>query len=152
MKREAKMTEKPITLVTTFERVEGYKRGLHHGRDRDVLIAGNYIGTSPDSFLFEKDVNQAYRETFDYLRYFTGTPRLDAALVYMGRPGVFGTTPGFEYVRELKEGMQLDVKLVACECSAENKKKFAFRQELQIIWAECGGYRTLGQLVNELLR
>lgn len=146
------MEEKPITLVTTCERVESYKRGLHYGRDRDVLIAGESVGTSPDSFLYEKDVNQAYWGTFDYLRYFTLTSRLDTALVYLGKPGVFGTTPCFEYVRELKEGMQLDVKLVACECGAENKKKFAVRQELQIIWAECGGYSTLKQIVGELLR
>ena len=147
------MTEKPITLVTTCERVEDYKRGLHLGRNRDVLIVGDSVGTSPDSFLFEKDVNQAYWKTFDYLRYFTLTPRLDAALVYLGKPGVFGATPGFEYVRELKERMpELDVKLVACGCGAENKKKFAVRQGLQIIWSGCDGYRTLGQLVNELLR
>ena len=72
------MGNKPITLVTTCEWVDGYKRGLHHGRDRDVLNVGECVGTSPDSFLYEKDVNQAYWKTFDYLRYFTLTPRLDA--------------------------------------------------------------------------
>ena len=143
---------KPITYVTTYRGVSGFRKGLHEGQNRDVVIAGSEI-PGPESFhgyatvpveLAEQGYEEAHRVMQDF------TARIDKMFVYLGARG---TGPGFEYISKvMDENNGGHICMVACDCGAWGKENFARSKGLGLVWAECGGEGTLGRIVRDSLR
>ena len=142
---------KPITYITTYRGVRNFSKGLHEGINRDVMITGTEIPGPRDggySTVPAKLAAQAFDSSNHGLKY--DLDRIDEMFVYLG---LDGAGPGFEYVAGImvRNGNK-DITLVACDCGSEIKENFARETDLQIIWAECGGMKTLEKIVEQKLR
>ena len=161
---------RPITYVMTYRGVEGFRQGIHNGNSRDVLIAGDEIPgletalvTKPlqgggrirgeeviggTDYASAEDAEHAYRNAAEHMQHFMD--RIDRIYVYLGAQGA---GPGFQWVREmLAREPRPGISLVACDCDKQKKTDFAASNGLGIIWADCGGRKTLARIVNETLR
>ncbi len=145
-----KITEKPVTLVSTYRSVDGYNLGLHQGKKRDVAIAwasnGNEFYTVP-----AKLAESVFERASQVITLSEVRSRIDSVIVYIGSRGA---TSGFEYVRRLKESKpELEVSLVACGCEHGSKISFSRWYKTPITWTGCDDVeKTLGELVDKLLR
>ncbi len=151
MRRREKM-DKKMTYVATYRGVSGYRMGLHEGANRDVFIAGDDIpgNNKPGGYGFvpvglAADAFQKAEETLDNM-----LGRVDQVFVYLGAKGA---GPGLTYLHRLMEKNESkDISIVACDCNEQGKQWFADQKNLPIIWSECGGHRTLGRIVDRILR
>ena len=144
--------EKPITYVATYRGVSGFRKGLHEGLERDVLIAGAEIpgGNSFGGYSFVPAglAAEAYLEADKALEEVLG--RVDQVFVYLGAQGA---GPGFAYLQGLAEtNGSKDISIVACDCNYDMEQSFAGMYQMSIVWAECGGMDTLGRIVDGILR
>ena len=153
------MEEKPITYVATYRGVNGFSNGFYEGLERDVIIAGAEIPGlemclrtgetfGGQSFASEEQAKSAYESAENKRKNFA--ERIDRMYFYLGAKGA---GPGFEYVKDImqQEGRS-DIRLVACDCDASKKQQFAMGNWLPIVWADCGGRKTLGSIVEKELR
>tara|TARA_Y100000310_G_scaffold172918_1_gene173023 strand:- start:160 stop:675 length:516 start_codon:yes stop_codon:yes gene_type:complete len=143
---------KPVTYVTTYRGVRGFPKGMHEGVSRDVVIAGTEIPSRGSiggyNFVPAALAEQGYNEAERVMEDFTG--RIDQMFVYLGANGA---GPGFEYIRGIMdEGNGGHVCIVACDCGAYEKERFADNRGLGLIWSECGGQDTLARIVRDTLR
>jgi hypothetical protein len=152
------MEEKRITYIATYRGVSGFSNGYYEGLERNVIIAGAEIpglevsmrsGESfgGQSFASEEQAKLAYESAENKRKNFAGM--IDRMYVYLGADGA---GPGFEYIKNImaKEG-RTDIRLVACDCDASKKQQFAEENYLPIIWADCGGRKTLRSIVEKEL-
>jgi len=145
-----KTEQKPLTYVNTYRSVSGFSSGLHEGKNRDVfIIQGGNSGDTVSRYAAEKSFQNAEDRISDG----THLPekleeRMDRAYVYLG---LDGASPGFGYVERMKQGQELDLKIVACDCGEDQKRQFAYKHSLPIIWSGCSGKGTLGKIVRQEL-
>jgi hypothetical protein len=166
MKTQKESTKKPITYVMTYRGVEDYDFGLHEGKNgRDVLIAGeeippaNYDVTYKgrvevgrkylygESEVSEEKASEVFKESED--KRSSLIDKIDEMYVYLGAKGA---GPGFDYIRDvMKKNGKAKISIVACDCGFREKADFAIKNQLPIIWSDCGGRRTLSGLVKKAL-
>lgn len=166
MKQQNKDTKKPITYVMTYRGVEGYEFGLHEGKNgRDVLIAGEEIPPANYDVTYKRGVeigrkylygerevseekaSEIFKESED--KRSSLIERIDEMYVYLGAKGA---GPGFDYIRNImKKNGKTKISIVACDCGFREKADFAIKNQLPIIWSDCGGRNTLSGLVKKAL-
>ena len=142
---------KPITFVTSYRGARGYPNGLYEGKTRDVVIAGVSI---PDAWekggqhtVLSEVAHRAYDYSGKVMQDFL--PRIDEMIVYLGKDGAGAA---FHHVRDLmKQNGKRKIRMVACDCGYDSKRKFLTRHNLGVIWSECGGRTTLADMVKRRL-
>jgi hypothetical protein len=156
MEKKNSTSKKPMTYVMTYRGVTGYEKGVYHGKNRSVFVTDDRVsGLITDirgneyggiGTMSEGMAENSYREAEETMKELE--KKIDRIYVYLGKDGV---GPGFEYAKKLS-GNGAEVKLVACDCGEEEKRRFAKRHGMQIIWAECGGKETLREIVERELQ
>jgi len=64
--------------------------------------------------------------------------------------GSYAKDKALQIARNLA-GQKNKLTLVACDCYSEDKQKVANSLNVPIIWSDCGGRRTLGDIVTKEL-
>jgi len=166
MKTLEENTKRPITYVMTYRGVEDYNLGLHEGKNgRDVVIAGDEIPPANydvtykrgvltskkylygESFASDSETSKIFKKSEDECSNFLD--RIDEMYVYLGAKGA---GPGFDYIRNvMKKNGKAKISIVACDCGFREKADFAIKNQLPIIWSDCGGRKTLSGLVKKAL-
>jgi hypothetical protein len=131
------------TVVITYNSVAGYPEGTYQGKEGPVVIYSNDNTSSWDE--------QAENKLGNVMHGIYGriTPE-DVGQVYL-YVGLHARNGALRAAESLA-GKGNKLTLVACDCRASQKKETAERLNVPIIWSDCGGRRTLQNIVENALR
>jgi hypothetical protein len=131
------------TVVITYNSVSGYKPGVHQGRNGPVVI---YSHNNYDTW--DTKAPQKLGEIMHQLYGRINPEDVEKVYLYVGRYAMDGALRAAKQLAS--DGNKLE--LVACDCNAGIKKRTAQQIGAPIIWADCGGFYTLGEIVNQLVK
>ena len=135
------MANKKTHLVLTYNNVEKYPAGVYQGKKNKVIVHSQdkrYYNESP------KKLSELLHSIYGQVN----MEKIDNAVVYAGLNALEGAL-------NVASGLVHDgksVKVVACSCQGEQKRRFSRDRNVEINWCECGGEDTLGEMVKSLLR
>jgi len=135
------------TLVMSYNEVEGFKPGSH-GNGRVVIMKINKAD-------FEKPVDE--NEGFGvYFQTWGLCKRIEDAYIYIGDYESENDPRLKAFMAMLKTASahikdRSKITLVGCNCEGERKRAFAKSGGCPYINCECGGKKTLGRIVKDIL-
>jgi len=137
-------TDKRATVVITYNSVRDFPAGTYEGKSGPVIVYSHDNTRTWDEEA-ESKLGQIMHGIFGRI-----TPE-DIKQVYM-YVGLYAKDGALRAA----EGLAKDIgklTLVACDCESGEKQATADRLGAPIIWSECGGRRTLAEIVRkELVR
>lgn len=139
-----KRQKEKATLVITYNRVYGYEPGLYYRGKKEPLIICSYDNT-------ETWGSEAQSKLEGILHQINGrvSPEdIKQVYLYIGKFAREGALKAAEHLSSKGNNLAL----VACACESEIKQQVAERIGAPIIWSECGGHYTLGEIVDGILR
>ncbi|GEM_PF-2134191 len=132
-----------MTFVITYNSVKGYEPGFYYGKKRPLLVC-SYDNTST----CENEAQSKLESILQDTHVFMNPEDVERVYLYIGKYARDGALKAAE--RFSDQGNKLS--LVACACESDIKQQTAKRIGAPIIWSECGGQYTLGEIVDGILR
>lgn len=142
MAKQKSETNGKATVIITYNSVNDYPAGTYQGKHGPVVIYSNDNSETWD------DRAEGMLSSVLHGIYGRVNPE-DVGKVYLyvglhARRGALRAAESFSH-----GGNNLTV--VACNCDSEIKSETATRLNAPIIWSECGGRRTLKEIVKKEL-
>ena len=135
-----KLGKKNTTLVLTYNNVRGYPSGTYKGKSQNVVIH------SQDKRYYK----QSAQKLSELLHSMYGKVKMNSVKDVVVYAGLNALNGALSVATNLAHDSK-NVRLIACDCNYSEKKRFAENRSIGIEFCECGGEKTLGKIVNELL-
>jgi hypothetical protein len=132
-----------LSLMITYNGVNGYEAGLHGGK---LLIVSydKYAGPGRGQEVVMQQMEKIYKD-FEFKR---DRDMIKNIFVYDGING--GEWPA-RLASALGHDARMAVNLMACSCDWERKQMYAGSNYIELHRVECGGERTLGAIADVIL-
>jgi hypothetical protein len=134
--------DRRATVVITYNSVRDFPAGTYEGKSGPVIIH-SHDNTSTWYDEAEGKLGSIMHGIFGRV-----TPE-DVKQVYI-YAGLYAKNGALRAAERLA-GEIGKLTLVACDCDAGEKKAIANRLKAPVIWSECGGRRTLAEIVRKEL-
>tara|TARA_Y100000310_G_scaffold42446_1_gene39737 strand:+ start:3034 stop:3471 length:438 start_codon:yes stop_codon:yes gene_type:complete len=129
------------TLVVTYNSVADFPAGTYDGKNGPVVVVSNENTRTWGREEAEQRLGSVLHNIYGR----TNPEDVEQIFLYVGK---FAKHGALNAAQDLA-GEGNNLSLVACDCGYEDKMTIAERIDAPIIWAECGGRHTLGDIVKE---
>ncbi|HLD54947.1 MAG TPA: hypothetical protein VJB35_01680 [Candidatus Nanoarchaeia archaeon] len=139
---ENQTTDK-ATLVITYNSVENYEAGTYKGKNGPLVIYSHDNTRTWGSEEADNKLGQILHGLYNRIN----PEDVEKIYLYVGRYAKDNALRAAQ--RMAGQGNKLT--LVACDCDNREKREVAKEIGVPIIWSECGGRRTLEEIVKKVL-
>jgi len=145
--------ERPISVIISYNQVEGYKNGWHESAKARVFVCANDNGRGCDTGKGDTDYERAGSVMHELGHdYYDGKVPIEDVREYIVYAGFFAFRSAISMARMLKEKSSAAVTIVACLCDWPAKERMVSGAPIALVRCECGGRGFLGTRVDELLK
>jgi hypothetical protein len=139
--KNQKSNGKKKAVVITYNNVNDYPEGKYTGKDWEVTVHSN---NNTKTWGREN----APRMLGEILHKLNGEVKADKVYLYAGLYALDGALHAASHLAN----QNVDLSIVACYCDWERKKSAAKQMGVELIQSECGGRRTLSEIVNQYVK
>lgn len=135
-------TNGKATLILTYNSVRNFPAGTYETKNGPLVVHSNENTRTWGETEAEVKLSQILHGLYNRV-----SPK-DVGHIYM-YVGLYAKEGALQAAKRLAgEGNRLT--LVACDCDSQQKASFAKRINAPIIWADCGGRRTLEEIARKV--
>ncbi|OGF25085.1 hypothetical protein A2303_05685 [Candidatus Falkowbacteria bacterium RIFOXYB2_FULL_47_14] len=133
------------TVLISYNRVEGFESGWH-GQKR-LFVCANDAGRGSNTGEGWSDNERAGSVMHSISgQYYHGAVPVKSVKEYFVYAGLYAFEQAIHIARSLRKASGKPTTLVACHCRSAQKVDMLRLTGIRIIWSECGGSRTMGEL------
>ena len=131
------------TVIITYNSVTGYPAGTYTTPKGEPVVVYSHDNTRTWNDMAPRKLGELLHGLYGRIN-----PKdVQQIYLYIGKYAAHGALQAAQELRH--DGNALT--LVACDCDSYGKEMTARSIHAPLVWAECGGRKTLGRIVDELL-
>lgn len=140
-----------ITVLISYNEVKGFSSGWH--ANKRLYVCANDAGRGRDTGKGNSDEEKAGSVMHDISgSYYHGNVPVKKIERYYVYAGLNAMDQALSMAESLRRTSSAPVTVVACHCRSGEKERLLSGNGIDIIWSECGGKDTMGELAKEILK